>query len=153
MLQDRLNAFSLSQDLGGVAFATINGTDVYDNLIAGKNIGNPAGNLFRLACEETMTSGGSSTLNLQLVTSAASTLTTPTVLWETGALAYNHADHLTLGEEFEMWMPPRTDYLQYTGVLFVVGTANLTAGIFSAKLVLNTEQHPIHASGMNFSGL
>jgi hypothetical protein len=78
-----------------------------------------------------VTSGGSATLDWQLITSAAVGLGTPTVMLDLTALAYTT---FTKGYRQIAKLPRSTAWLQYIGLQVVVGTAAVTAGSVVAFL-------------------
>ena len=79
------------------------------------------------------TSGGASTLNLQLVTATTPALSSPTVLFSTGATA------LASLVKFDQFLPlPQTNsWERYVAWRAVVGTAVFTGGTLSIEYVAN----------------
>jgi len=85
----------------------------------------------------TATSGGAATLTVQLITSAAAALTSPTVIAQTmTALALAT---LVAGYRFRFGSVPVGILQRYLGVQFVVGTAVYTGGTISVGLAMDTQ--------------
>lgn len=70
-------------------------------------------------------SGGSATLLIELITSAAAALSSPTVMWSSGAIA---VASLTLGLKLSIRNLPRGILQRYLGARYTVATADMTAG-------------------------
>lgn len=70
-------------------------------------------------------SGGAATIDFQLITSASSSLGTPTVMYDFGAVAKGT---LVAGYRLIGALPRSTAWLQYVGLQFVIATNNITAG-------------------------
>lgn len=91
--------------------------------------------------DEAATASGSATVTFEVITSAASDLSTPTVVAATGAIA--KAD-LTVGRDpINICIPPHVGAekgQRYIGVRYTVATGPLTAGKFTCNF-LNTEVH------------
>lgn len=83
--------------------------------------------------DTTFTSGGSATVNFQLVNSATlSTLGTPTVIASTGAIA---VASLVAGYR-AVWTLPRSGILlRYIGVLRIIAVDTITAGKVTTGLI------------------
>lgn len=114
---------------------TANSTDVLD-LSSAADIGRSSVPLrARCQVDTTFTSGGATTLQAQLVCSAASDLSTPTVLFDTGAIA---KAALVAGFIIADVVIPRTSK-QYLGWIYTVATGPFTAGNVSSFLVDSTE--------------
>lgn len=75
--------------------------------------------------------GSGATLDFQLITSAASGLGSPTVIYDFTALAISK---FTAGARFIAPLPRVTTWLQYLGLQVVIATANVTAGACVAWL-------------------
>lgn len=154
-IHDKSLALAESVDLDGLATGTHAGTRTFlfgptdGSQQVDMGVGKPF--MFNLRCEQSLTSGGSATLNIQFVSSATSNLATPTVHWETGVLAYNDAKHLTIGLEKHIPFPVGQLYKAYLGILFVIGTAQLTAGIFSCDLVGAPQAYYTYRNGRSFA--
>lgn len=83
----------------------------------------------------TFTSGGSGTLQFQLVQSASPTLSSPDVLFDSTALAKTV---LIAGyRPFDFLVPPTSK--RYLGIIYTVAVADMTTGAVFAGLVENTE--------------
>lgn len=80
----------------------------------------------------TVTSAGSSTVQVQLVESDNADLSSGTVLCESAAIA---KATLVAGYRFRLPALPKGISKRYLGVQYVVATADLTAGAFDAYLV------------------
>lgn len=97
---------------------------------------------------------GAATVNFQLITSAAANLGTPTIIGQTDAIP---KASLTVGAQIIIPVP-RSFINQlgqrFLGLQYTVGTGPLTAGTFSAGLILdapdNTAQmHKTYPSGFS----
>lgn len=113
---------------------TANSTNVID-LTTNADIARGAPLRFQCEVTTAFTAGGAATLQVQLVTSAAAALTSPTVLRDTGALA---VAGLTAGLIIFDGVIPRTA-LRYIGVIYTVATGPMTAGAVFAGIVEDTE--------------
>lgn len=86
------------------------------------------------------TAAGAATVDFQIISSAAAALTSPTVLAATGPIAKTD---LTLGRKTIEVKVPRAVLLaqpigqRYFGIQYVVATGPLTAGSFTAGLVVD----------------
>jgi hypothetical protein len=80
--------------------------------------------------------GATATLNWELVESAATALTSPTVLTETGLVAV--ADCVA-GARFTMMVPVSRLKLRHLGVQLNIATANLTAGAYTYGIVMDEQ--------------
>lgn len=91
--------------------------------------------------EVAIVSAGGGTLQIDLVASAASGLTSPTVLWSSGVLANATIVAYTANSTvFAIKMPPYVDK-RYLGVQYTIGTAVFSAGSWRAFL---TPVAPFH---------
>lgn len=96
--------------------------------------------------DTTATAAGAATVNFQIISSAAANLGTPTILVQTDAIG---KATLVAGFRFGLRVP-RTQIAalgqRYLGVQYTVATGPLTAGAFSATVVLdyadNTKSYP-----------
>ena len=128
MLMDIENTFADEQ----AVTATAQGTTPVD-LTIDRAIGNGEPLFVQVFCNVTATSGGSATFTTSLVTGdalASGVIDSPTtkVTGETVALAA-----LTAGALVDQFtIPANTTFDRYLNVLFTVGTADLTAGNFTA---------------------
>lgn len=82
------------------------------------------------------TSGGAATMTVQLITSAAANLSSPTVLCSTAAIAVTS---MVSGYQFRFGSIPPGITQRYLGIQFIVGTAVFTAGTLTAGLVLDKQ--------------
>lgn len=161
MFQDNELTFAQAMSLNGFAAATTAFTNVIDTApLGGQNTANSntgrdlgAGDEFWLYVLFTVapTSGGSATIDLQLVTSAAAALTSPTVLIDItgGAVAYNNAA-FGVGKTFKFALP-RATYLRYLGINAIVATAALTGGVVTAFLTRYIQDSDLYAAGFTVS--
>jgi hypothetical protein len=78
-----------------------------------------------------VTSGGSATVDFQFVTQSASSLASPTVIYDFTAIG---KATLVAGYRQIAKVPRSSNYAQYIGLQYVVGTAALTAGSVVAFL-------------------
>lgn len=166
MFVDNENQFSTGGTAGqSIAFGT--GTTALGNVIdsgplggqntPNTNVGRDFGSgypawLFLLFIAAP-TSGGSATIDLQLVSSAAPALTSPNVMLDLtgGALAYN-GGKFAAGLNYRVAMPRAgvggtTGWLRYIGVNFIVATAALTGGTVNAFLSRDVQDNLIYAAG------
>lgn len=78
---------------------------------------------------DTVTSDGSATMNLQLVTATNDALSgSPVNIWETGVEVFGY---FAAGKRYIINLP-KADYKAYLGLKTTVGTAVITAGSFNA---------------------
>lgn len=82
------------------------------------------------------TSGGSATLQLQLITSAAANLSSATIICSTAAIA---VATLVSGYKFRFGSIPAGIAQRYMGLNIIVGTAVFTAGTLTAGLTLGRQ--------------
>lgn len=93
-----------------------------------------------ITVDEAAVSAGATTVDFQVITSAAAALTSPTVIAELPAIP---KANLTLGRKAMEIKVPRATLLaqpigqRYLGLNYVVNTANLSAGKFTAGVVLD----------------
>jgi hypothetical protein len=108
------------------------------------------------------TSGGSATIDLQLVSSAAASLTTPTVMLDLtgGAVAYNAAGRFTAGTAIRVMLPRAGAYvptinpngwLRYIGINVIIATAVLTGGAIVAFLTRDIQDNVLYQAGFTLS--
>lgn len=122
---DKFNEFSDSQ-----AFTTGTNVSDYSFDTGGADIGSGEDMYLVIQCDVTCTSGGSSTVTFNYVDDSVAALTSPATLFTTGAIAF---DTLVAGYQVaKIKIPANTQ--RYVGVTYVVATADLTAGKFSAFL-------------------
>lgn len=98
-----------------------------------------------------LTSGGAATVDVQLVSSASPTLSSPTVHRSTGALAFNAAALAvgSTGVQNKWRLDAGQLWKEYIGVRFVIATAALTAGKFTAVMANRVDTWRAYASGMS----
>jgi len=107
------------------------------------------------------TSGGSATIDLQLVSSAAAALTSPTVMLDltSGAQAYN-GGKFAAGTAYRFAMPRAGQFvttlnpngwLRFIGVNVIIGTAVLTGGTICAFLARDIQDNVIYQAGFTLS--
>ena len=103
------------------------------------------------------TSGGAATIDIQLVTSAAAALTSPTVMLDLtgGAQTYNGGT-FAAGTAYRFAMPRAGMFVtsinpngwkQYIGINWIVATAVLTGGVISAFLTRDIQDNVIYQAG------
>lgn len=145
MIIDQLQVFSDSQAVTATAYS-----DKSIDLLAAQDLG-VGNNLYVVFnMEEAAASGGSTTVDFQLVHSANANLTSHTVIAEKSGVA---KATLADGYGFSMKWPDLADLdkgARYIGVRYVVNTANLTAGKITAYLSPHgATNRKIHASGFS----
>lgn len=135
MILDAQNQIAASQAL--TATAVSNNTI---DLSVARDIGEGENLKILVVCEVTTVSAGSTTLDIQVITSAAANLGTPTVLGEIDGIP---KASLVAGYQFVLEIPRRQLSLgqRYLGLNFVVNTANFSAGTFSAYLLKDVGDH------------
>lgn len=134
MIRDNRSTFADAVALNtGAAGSYIIG-DVYDASVTGRDLGAGEPSLFLvLRVDTTATSGGSATLQLNLVTSDNSDLSSATVVSSSGsaiAVATLVANYV-----IAIIPVPPASYKRYLGIQQVTGTAAFTAGKIDAFLV------------------
>lgn len=149
-MQDTLTLLSNAQS---IAFAA--GSDLSTSSIdigaptRDAGIGFPA--IFEFDITEAVTSGGSATVNFEIVSAADAALSSGLVSHaQTGALAYTA---LTLGARLYLVIPPGSSVKRYVGARYTVATATTTAGKVTAKLVPTAHSftgHPDVVSGASY---
>ncbi|HET6495242.1 MAG TPA: hypothetical protein VFH61_07770 [Thermoleophilia bacterium] len=151
--------FSEDQDLGQIA-GTYLSTNVWDSGPldagnAGRDIGSGDPMVVQIICGETFI-GATATLEIQLVTSAAAALTTPSIHWRSGLLAVDTPSHgLTLGDVIEFAVPIdgglNPSILQFWGFLYIIATATTTAGTLTTHICRSSIANKAFATGMNIN--
>lgn len=107
------------------------------------------------------TSGGAATIDLQLVSSAANTLTSPNVMLDltSGAAAFN-GGKFAAGSAFRYMLPRSGPYvptinpngwLRYIGINVIVATAVLTGGAIVAFLTRDIQDNVLYQAGFTLS--
>ena len=113
---------------------TTNSTNVID-LTTNADIARGLPLRFQTEVLTAFTAGGAATLQVQLVTSASPSLSSPTILRDSGAMALAS---LTAGTIIFDGVVPRTA-LRYIGVIYTVATGPMTAGTVFGGIVEDTE--------------
>lgn len=155
MIFDKQNMFSEAQDLAQTN-ATYASTNVIDlgaaptvpgGLVGTLPIDPGRGGKVEIFCRvgTTFTTSAGGTLRVQVVLSAATALSTPTILSDTGILAVTN---LTAGFEFKLspTIPHTKTPLRYLGILYIIGTGAMTAGTMTAGLMLDRQTNPTTAT-------
>jgi hypothetical protein len=107
------------------------------------------------------TSGGSATIDFQLVSSAAATLTSPNVMLDLtgGAQTYN-GGKFAAGTAYRYPLPRMGPYvptvnplgwLRYIGINAIIGTAVLTGGTMFAFLARDVQDNVLYQAGFTLS--
>lgn len=132
MITDANLTLSASQAVTATAFST-NTIDLGVNrdIGAGEEL-----NIY-VNIEQTATAAGAATVNFQIVTSAAANLSTPTIIGQTDAIP-----KASLVAGTQITIPVPRSFInklgqRYFGLQYTVGTGPLTAGIFSAGVVID----------------
>jgi hypothetical protein len=131
MYIDKQLEFSLLQD------ETTAATHISDNVVDlthyPTNIVNNMFLVFRIGTK-IVSAGGTSTFEIQLVTSAAVGLSTPQVIWSSGATANaTHCGWAANSIPYVIKVSP-TMLLRYMGILYIIGTDTFSAGTWDAFL-------------------
>jgi hypothetical protein len=107
------------------------------------------------------TSGGSATIDIQLVSSAAAALSAPNVMLDLtgGAQAYN-GGKFAAGTAYRYALPRFGPYnattntagwLRYIGINWIVATAALTGGTVAAFLTRDIQDNTLYQAGFTIS--
>lgn len=134
MLTDALLQLSSAQAVTSTAFST-NTID----LGAARDIGQGEDLYVAIGVDEAATAAGAATVNFQIVTSPNANLSSPTIIGQTDAIAKTE---LTLGRKPIVIPVPSAALLaqpigqRYFGLQYTVATGPLTAGKFTAHVVL-----------------
>lgn len=114
------------------------GSTDYIDLGAARSIGDLDLN-FAITCDETTASAGASTVTFELQSDDNTSFSSPKTLIATGAIA--KAD-LTAGRApIFLKVPAGMTPERYVRVYYTVGTANLTAGKFTAAVVAGAQNN------------
>lgn len=136
MIADAQNQLSAAQ----VVTASAVSTNTLDLGVA-RDIGS-ADLKVSITVDEAVTAVGAATVNFQVISSAAAALTAPTVLGQTDAIG---KAELTLARRPIIVNIPRSVLLaqpvgqRYLGLQYTVATGPLTAGKFTANIVLDVQ--------------
>jgi hypothetical protein len=114
------------------------GTHLSENVIDTVEVGDAVNELYFVACVETAcTSADAATVEVQLVTDSDSAISSPTVLWSSGAIPKaSLVDKYCFGI-VRLPKPERVE--RYIAAQIIVGTAALTAGAFDIYLTDNPQ--------------
>jgi len=114
------------------------GTHLSENVIDTVEIGDAVNELYFVAYVETAcTSAGAATVEVQLVTDSNSAISSPTVLWSSGAIPKARLiDKYCFGI---VRLPKPEKVERYIAARIIVGTAALTAGKFDIYLTDNPQ--------------
>jgi hypothetical protein len=107
------------------------------------------------------TSGGSATIDIQLVSSAAATLTSPNVMLDItgGAVLYSNSK-FAANTAFRVPLPRAGSYqattnpngwLRYIGINVIIATAVLTGGTIVAFLTRDIQDNQVYQAGFSIS--
>lgn len=142
MMYDKLNTFGTDQ----AVTATAASTDIID-LGATRDLGNGEPLELVVLVTETATSGGSSTVTIDLQTDDNSSFSSAATLASSGAIA---KASITAGTElFRIKVPLNVE--RYLRLYYTVATADLTAGKFTAFLAHDRQANKAYASGFTVS--
>lgn len=143
MYVDNLGVFSDAQAVTSSAVST----NTYD-LLTAQDIGEGEDIYIDFKVPTTFTAGGSATMTIQIITSAAANLGSPTVIAQTGAIP---VASLVSGYRTALRIPPQIGSLgqRYIGVQYTIATGPMTAGAISSRFVRNIEDgaNKFYASG------
>lgn len=147
MMLDKQNLISDAQDLSQV-IGTYIGTDKIDLGVAGTMppgfqargnaphyLGQGKEQEILVQIDETFTSGGAATLQVQLISDDDAAMGTPTVIQETPVLALAA---LTAGKQFSIAIPPGITE-RYLCLQYVIAGATTTAGTVTAGLLMDRQ--------------
>lgn len=110
--------------------------NVVDWGVAGRRFYEPLWYVFRI--DTAIVSAGGGTLDIQLVTSAAADLSTPTILWDSGVLANATIVAWAVGAiPYVIPVFYKGTMLRYFGAIYTIGTAVFTAGKWDMLPVIN----------------
>lgn len=111
---------------------------------AGRDLGVGTEFWLQVLVTVTFTSGGSATINFQLVTDSTATITTVNILLASGIIALAS---LTAKSYFRAQLPASGSYKQYLGLDVLIGTTTMTAGTVEGYLLPNIQQSDLYLSG------
>lgn len=144
MIMDRKNTVSNAQAVTATAFST----DVIDlgplsSGNAGRDMGVSEEQIMSITCTETATAAGAATVTFEIVTDDNSSLSSPTVLFASAAIG---KATLVAGYVLNVRMPV-SGYERFVGVRYTVATGPLTAGKFTAGIVMDPGFYRAYAVG------
>jgi len=110
-------------------------TDTID-LLTARDMGEGEALYVHFSVDAAATSAGATTVDFQVIGSAAAALTSPVILGASGPIA--KAD-LIIGKKIAVRINPQIGSLayRYLGANYVVAVANLSAGAFTADVVMD----------------
>ena len=150
MIMDKFLEFSDAQAVTSTAISTNVvdlaplGNGVGTNTTRSLGTGEPLYLVVRTVTAATDT-GSDATLTVTLESSAAEALTSPTVHFSTGALAFGAFS--PAGSQIAIVDLPSGNYQRYLGVRFTVASGPLTAGTFDAFIVKDVQDYRSYAVG------
>jgi hypothetical protein len=120
------------------------------NVNAGRDLGIGGEMWFEVLVTAAVTSAGAATVKFDLVTDSVAALTNVVDSTGVGVLVSSAVfpkATLIAGFTSRVQLPASASYLKFIGADYVIATANLTAGTFEAKLVVNIQQSDQYESG------
>lgn len=111
---------------------------------AGRDLGVGTEFWLQVLITVTFTSGGSATINFQLVTDSTVGISSITILLASGVLALAS---LTVKSFFRAQLPASGSYKQYLGLDVLIGTTTMTAGTVEGELLPNIQQSDLYLNG------
>lgn len=154
MIVDKFLEFSDAQAVTATAVST-NVVDLYPlgngvgtNTTRNLGAGEPLWLIVRTVAPATDV-GSDATLTVTLESSAADTLTSSTVHFSTGALAFGTFS--PAGAQIAAVQLPAGNYGRYIGVRYTVANGPLTGGTFDAFIVEDAQQYQPYASGFSIT--
>lgn len=124
--------------------ATAASTDVIDFGQVNPHVGNDDLTKMVITCDETTTSAGASTVTFSVQDSADNSSFADVAVSPAVAKA-------TLVAGYQLIIPMPTKLRRYCRVYYTVGTANLTAGKFSAQIVTGVQQNQAYPDSSRIS--
>ena len=146
MIYDNRVLFSSAQSIVGSAGTGINSTNVIDTGSVSRDLGNGDDILLLVECTTSIVAAGSGTLTIALVSSASSSLTTPTTHASVSIPTAASASGVCVAGQ-QMWciaFPVQGQtYLEYLGIIYTPVSQNISAGAVNAFLC--TDPHGLAA--------